>query len=251
MAKGIGQARRGRGHGDVTGESREAVFVPQRSEAPDAIKLDFLTINQQTYDALAPQYAERMLDDIPGDTLLMAPFFRLLAERFPNIPRLELLDVGCGNGLNLRMMDAMGHQPTGIDLSKRMVELSKRTAPAAKVITGNFLDTNLRGSEYHGVFAKSVIHLFPKSYMSDFLARVRFILKPGGVFYLTTTVESKSSEGFSRKIDYRGSPIRFRSRWTEKELTLALAEYDFNIVKQSHNHDVRHKAWMNFWATKE
>ncbi len=211
---------------------------------------DYLSVNRDTYDALVDQYASRMDSDIPGDTMLMALFFRLLWEQFKIKRGLRLLDVGCGNGLNLRMMLEHGHFPTGIDLSPKMADLAKRTAPEANVIVGDFLAQHFPVAHFHGVFAKAIIHLFPKDKVGDFLSLVRHILVPGGVFYVTTTAEEVAREGFAEKIDYVGKPFRYRSRWTTVELKSALIAHGFRINWESFDREhSRNKTWVNFWAT--
>jgi SAM-dependent methyltransferase len=212
---------------------------------------DYLSVNQRTYDDLVEQYAARLTADAPGDTRLMKPFFDLLARQFGSKPRLSLLDVGCGNGLNLRMMTEKGHLATGVDLSPKMSDLARSVAPKAEIVVGDFLRTrDLQVEQYHGVFAKAIVHLFPKRESYSFFARVKQVLRPGGVFYVTTTVEETAEDGaFAPKRDYRGAPIRYRSRWTPDELKEALERNGFLIKKTSKDEEpARNKIWINFWA---
>ena len=212
---------------------------------------DYLSVNRRAYDGLVEQYAARLATDAPRDTLLMEPFFDLLVRQFGSEPPLSLLDVGCGNGLNLRMMTDRGHLATGVDLSPKMSDLARSVAPKAKIEVADFLrPRDLQASQYHGVFAKAIVHLFPKREASSFFARVKKVLRRGGVFYVTTTVEATAEDGaFAPKRDYPGEPIRYRSRWTPDELKKALERNGFRIEKTNKDEEpARNKVWINYWA---
>jgi hypothetical protein len=100
------------------------------------------------------------------------------------------------------------------------------------------------------VFAKAIVHLFPKREAYRFFARVKQVLRRGGVFYVTTTVEETPEDGaFAPKRDYRGAPIRYRSRWTPAELKEALERNGFLIDKTDTDEEpARNKVWINYWA---
>jgi SAM-dependent methyltransferase len=50
---------------------------------------------------------------------------------FATIPVHDVLDLGCGTGGHLLRMTRMGWRPTGVDLSERMLDISRRKLQAA------------------------------------------------------------------------------------------------------------------------
>ena len=70
-------------------------FLTEYRADPRREHLNYLTVNQKAYDALADQYEQRIASDTRGDTMLMAPFFRLLSRQFASQLGLKILDVGC------------------------------------------------------------------------------------------------------------------------------------------------------------
>ena len=83
---------------------------------------NYIEINRTAYDALADGYRARREPDRKKDSVLIRPFVRLLREQFRT--GIHILDLGCGNGLNLSMFADEGFTVTGIDLSARRLEVA-------------------------------------------------------------------------------------------------------------------------------
>lgn len=212
---------------------------------------DYLEANRQTYDALAEQYRDRIKTDRVRDRQLVDPFLRFLRVRFPNTAH-RILDAGCGNGLNLAMFEEEGCLVTGIDMSKRMLEVARQTCPSAKLLEGNILNAKFGIHNFHGVFAKALIHLFPASEIDNLFQRFWTLLIPNGILYVTTTIEAGGFEGFRKKDDYSGGLARFRRSWSEEELLSAVKRNGFKIFNTSSNTEPeRDKVWFNVWAEKQ
>ena len=99
------------------------------------------------------------------------------------------------------------------------------------------------------MFAKAIIHLFPKPDALRVLAKIRNILKQDGIFYVTTTLESSTAECLRPKQDYDGSIVRFRRSWTQEELLASVEDNGFRIIETGYNEEQnRGKRWFNIWA---
>jgi len=211
---------------------------------------DYLTINRATYDALAEEYRGRIVADQDRDKLLIKPFIRLLRERF-NESSIRVIDVGCGGGLNLAMFAENGFDVTGLDFSKRMLDVAHDSCPSANLIHGNVLDYPLLQKSFEGVFAKAIIHLFTLQDARLFLSRIHGILVPGGIFYVTTTIENEIGAGLKIKMDYAGKVARYRRSWPEHELLKTIGLMGFKVLETSCNiESSRGKTWFNVWAEK-
>jgi SAM-dependent methyltransferase len=211
---------------------------------------DYIDVNRAAYDALAKEYRDRREADREKDLSLIEPFVRLVRERFEHHP-IRILDLGCGNGLNLAMFTEEGFEPTGIDISPRMLEVARESCPSAELICDNILDHNFSDGYFHGVFAKAIVHLFPKSDALRLFNKVYRMLKPDGILYVTTTLEPSTMEGLREKSDYHLKAYRYRRTWTECELKDALITSGFRILEFNFNSEPsRQKTWVNFWAVK-
>ena len=145
-----------------------------------------------------------------------------------------------------------GMDVTGIDISQRMLGVAQETCPTAALIHADFLAHSFPHKSFHGVFAKAFIHLFPMPDALRLLGNIHGALLSGGVFYVTTTVESTPSEGLREKTDYGGGILRYRRSWSEDDLRSAVTGADFDIVETGYNQEpARGKRWFNVWAQRK
>jgi uncharacterized protein YceH (UPF0502 family) len=130
------------------------------------------------YDALAPAYAEHLVDELdrkPFDTWLLGRVAGLAAGR-------PVVDVGTGPGHVAAHLAAAGAEVTGIDLSPRMVDEARRRFPDLTFAVGSFSDL-LRPPAASGWGAVTawyaLVHL-AGSELVPAVASLTRVLAPGG-----------------------------------------------------------------------
>jgi 2-polyprenyl-3-methyl-5-hydroxy-6-metoxy-1,4-benzoquinol methylase len=102
----------------------------------------------------------------------------------PTTPRMRILDVGCGTGLNAARLAASGHEVVGIDLSPRAIEKFR-----AKGFEGSVVDIEagplpLPPASFDLVYASEVIEHCVDTVGA--LSSMHSVLKPGGLLLLST-----------------------------------------------------------------
>lgn len=228
-------------NGNVVGE---AIPVSSGPLSAGAAAWDSLVERHcQVYDSLADEYERRVAQLKPA----VKGAIDLLSR---NVRPGPVLDVGCGVGSSLEEMQQRGFEPSGIDISSKMVRLAQRRNPGLSVIRGDFLGTTFN-QRYDAVLALAFIHLFPRRYMSKILHRMRSLLSESGVLYIGTTKADVFQEGFEAKTTYPGAPDRFRVKWTRPEFEKSLSDGGFAIVDSTEISDVFGKVWMDFVATPQ
>lgn len=104
---------------------------------------------------------------------------RIVLDLLPAAGGLRVLDAGCGAGAFLRILQTMGHEAVGIDISREAVETVRRTGARAFVgnpETGEGLGD--AGRNFDVVTALDFLeHTFDPS---SVLRRLSALLKPGG-----------------------------------------------------------------------
>lgn len=92
------------------------------------------------------------------------------------------LEIGCGTGAFARMLSGRAGRVLAIDLSPQMIRLAReRSASCANIdfVEGDVMSRQFSGAEFDCVATLTTLHHLP---IEDALAKVKNILKPGGVF---------------------------------------------------------------------
>ncbi|WP_296493389.1 class I SAM-dependent methyltransferase [Rhodoferax sp.] len=94
----------------------------------------------------------------------------------------ELLDLGCGPGRDLMSFKALGHRVTGLEGSAQLAALARANS-GCPVLEQNFLNLDLPGARFDGVFANAVLFHIPSPALQRVLRALHTALKPGGVLF--------------------------------------------------------------------
>ena len=95
-------------------------------------------------------------------------------------PPFDLLDFGCGPGRDLRTFKALGHRVIGLEGSPRLASMA-RTNSGCEVLEQSFLELDLPGNHFDGVFANAVLFHIPRQALPRVLRELHATLKANGV----------------------------------------------------------------------
>lgn len=140
------------------------------------------------YDRMADAYADDAQHrDLSADyALFLGPF----EGRGP----LELLDLGCGPGRDLRYFASLGHRALGIDGSARFVAMAQ-AASGCRVLKQNLLKLRLPAQHFDGIFACASLFHVPPEKLPDVLRALHRALKPRGVLF-TLNPRGRDEQGW-------------------------------------------------------
>ncbi|ANZ38542.1 methyltransferase type 11 [Lentzea guizhouensis] len=129
------------------------------------------------YDAIARTYLEWSAE-IRDDP--RAHYLGVLDQELAN--NADVLELGCGAGVPSTRRLAERHNVTGVDLSRKQVELAGENVPNARFVKA---DMSVVGFEEHSfdavVALYSILHL-PRAEQPGLFGRIARWLRPGGVF---------------------------------------------------------------------
>ena len=137
------------------------------------------------FEARLTGYEDHMLKNIHG----AEEFYPFTAAALPDAPGAEILDLGCGTGLELRWYFRRNPSAaiTGIDLSAGMLEALEKTYPDKKLhlICGSYFDVPFGKEAFDGAVSVESLHHFTLEEKIPLYAKLHDSLKPGGYFVLT------------------------------------------------------------------
>lgn len=110
-------------------------------------------------------------------------------------PPLDILDLGCGPGRDLREFARRGLRPVGLDGSARFVAMA-RADSGCEVWQQDLLALNLPACRFDGVFANAVLFHVPTNALPAVLRCVFGTLRAGGVLFCSNP-RGNNVEGWS------------------------------------------------------
>ncbi|HVP50908.1 MAG TPA: class I SAM-dependent methyltransferase [Terriglobales bacterium] len=106
--------------------------------------------------------------------------------RRAGIHRGRIVDLGCGSGIWAAELTRWGYDVVGVDISRAMIRLARKRAPAAKFVNASFLRAQLPRCDAVTAIGECLNYTFDgrnsRRELARFFRRVSEALRPGGVF---------------------------------------------------------------------
>ncbi|NOY98373.1 MAG: methyltransferase domain-containing protein [Chloroflexi bacterium] len=142
-------------------------------------------------------------------------------------PAGRVLDIGCGPGFFLEAASEAGYDVWGIDPSEYIVQVAQKKF-GQQIHRGTIADVNFEPESFDLVTAFDVFeHIYQPV---DFLSRVHRLLKPNGVFAITTPNPASLLARISGKSWVSFKMPEHVFYWSPKTVRRAL-ERDFDILE--------------------
>ncbi len=194
-------------------------------------------------------YDEHMLTDIAG----AKEFYGFTALQLPMEAESEVLDLGCGTGLELEeyfKLDSEAHV-TGIDLSEAMLSALSAKFPEKRLnlIVGSYFDVPFERGKYDAAVSVESLHHFTEEQKLSLYKKLFEALKDGGYFILTDYFAE--SEALEREYFENLRRLKEEQNITDGDFyhydTPLTVGHEINILKEAGFTDV--KALKNWGAT--
>ena len=189
--------------------------------------------------------ARRFADEYSSDDAFDSPFRygrhlidRAWAQCVAELPEhAKCLDIGCGVGVYLECLLALGFDVTGIEPSAEMRRLAAEHVPMALVSDGSVLELAAGEAAYDFVYAIEVFRYLGAADNEAGHREIVRVLKPGGI-YFGTYVNKWALDGFRQFVwlnataaRLRGVPPRYHVEFeTPASIEATLREAGFSQV---------------------
>lgn len=118
-----------------------------------------------------------------------AGFYLFTAEQLPKAAGAEVLDLGCGTGLELEeyLRVNPGAHITGIDLSEAMLRTLAGKFPDKhlNLVKGSYFEVPFEKGKFNAAVSVESLHHFTREQKLSLYRKLLSALKPGGYFILT------------------------------------------------------------------
>ncbi|MFD5137847.1 class I SAM-dependent methyltransferase [Streptomyces sp. NPDC058378] len=157
------------------------------------------------YDGIVELYASMFADQLETQ-----PFARSMIGTFAELVRgtgnLRTADVGCGPGHLTAMLDGLGLDAFGLDLSPAMVDHARRAHPALRFDEARMGAMPVEDGALGGVLAHySMIHTPPEE-LPALLAEQFRVLAPGGLILVSFFGTDGAAQNEPVRFDHKVAP---------------------------------------------
>jgi ubiquinone/menaquinone biosynthesis C-methylase UbiE len=172
------------------------------------------------YDRLAEKWAGQHNDKrFWGEE--MDRFFELL-------PGKKVLEIGSGGGRDAEEIIRNGYDYVGTDVSNGLLKVARKRNPEEKFINTSIYDLDFPDNSFDGFWASAVFLHIPKSRIGEALTRLRNVVKPGGIGFISL----KRGEGEVEEVQ------TFEDGAKLERLFAYYKDSEFSNVLKRNNYDV-------------
>jgi len=191
--------------------------------------IEYEEINERAFDFLAVRYAEKE-NELYHHNSLIERFSQYLQTNFNNP---SILEIGPGSGFMLNHFSEKRFKTTAIDISSKIIEISRRKFSHINYVHSDFLRYNFSNEKFSGIFANSVLHLFQREKIEMAFDKIYTILEDSGCFYFSIPLFDEFKEEVIKRGAKEDSVLEYRTRYTKEELTNILSDSRFNLIEES------------------
>jgi SAM-dependent methyltransferase len=192
------------------------------------------------------QKIARVYDNIAGiyQDIINQPtdYLEEFTSRLPE--RARILDVGCGIGTDAGYLDQKGHRVSGIDLSRKMLDIARQNHPGVEFFLQDLRYPDFPRPSFDGILAAfSLIHL-RKDDVIPTLKRYNSLLKPSGLLFLV--LQSGPSQELFLTEPFKPDETTFLNIISEDEAGHILQRGGFEIILTRRRQPDRHHKEFDF-----
>lgn len=206
---------------------------------------DFFAVRVDGYD-------EHMMSNVEK----AADFYAYTASLLPKTAGSNVLDLGCGTGLELE--EYFGFNPqakvTGIDLSEAMLNALKAKFPEKDLtlVQASYFDVPLGENVYDAAVSVESLHHFKDEMKESLYRKLRTALKTGGTFVLTDCFAE--SDELEKEYFETLARLKKEQGLSENEFyhfdTPLTVEHEMDVLRRAGFRDVRiDKRWSEKTCT--
>ena len=212
-------------------------------------KLSEVEITRRTYDEIAEDYVRNLKNPYLGGS---EAYHEMAVDRFVSLlpsPQTRTLDMGCGFGHDLGYLLAKKLNVCGIDISRSMLSLARRSSPAAPLCQMDMRRLNFRPESFGGVWAAHCLYHIPRRDIGQVINGIRYVLQARGAFFCSLKLgEGAGIDTDRQAVSYPGKP-RYYALYTESEVREMLGGFD--IVEWDVKPEIYYgSAWLYVWSKK-
>ena len=147
-----------------------------RLKTEELDEIETVTLDHYNHNAEAFWSGTKDHDVVQNYEAFLSPFAK--GEK------LDILDLGCGPGRDVKYFQSLGHAVVGLDGSEVFCSMAQQYT-GCQVLYQKFLSLELASHSFDGIFANASLFHVPSTELPRVLYDLHTALRPGGVLFLS------------------------------------------------------------------
>ncbi|MCX7102814.1 MAG: class I SAM-dependent methyltransferase [Methylobacter sp.] len=172
-----------------------------KQQPVDLDQVETVTLSHYNQNADAFWHGTKDHDVIQNYEAFLAPF--------PKDKNLDILDLGCGPGRDVKYFQSLGHRPVGLDGSEVFCAMA-RSYTGCEILHQKFLSLELPRHAYDGIFANASLFHVPSQELPRVLGELYTALRPDGILFLSNPRgegEGWSDQRYGHHLEFESSKL--------------------------------------------
>ena len=162
----------------------------------------------------------------------------------------NVLDLGIGEGQNSIPLSELGYNITGIDSSKKALEICKNSSSNIKLFEGDIRNFNIEQNKYDFIMSRCVLHFLHKNDVYDIIKNIKNNLKPNGLVYISVfstddpslkfKIRTPDFDTLENNIFYKVLDDTYSSYFSKDEILKLFSDFNTILISDEYSMDLGH-----------
>lgn len=162
----------------------------------------------------------------------------------------NILDLGIGEGQNSIVLSELGYNITGVDVSKKSLDICKSNSSNIELIQSDIRNFTIEKDKYDLIMSRCALHFLHKNDVKNIINNMKSNLKENGLVYIS--VFSTENPSFHKKLDndnfeilennmlHNKSDDTYTSFFTKEEILELFSEFKTILISDEYSLDLSH-----------
>ena len=162
----------------------------------------------------------------------------------------NILDLGIGEGQNSIALSNLGFTVTGIDSSKKALDICRNRCPNIKLIQEDIRNFNIATNKYDLIMSRCVLHFLHKNDVYTIIKDIKNKLKPHGLVYISVfstddpslklKCQNSNFVTMGNNIFHKILDDTYLSYFSKKEILEIFSDFNTIFIADEYSMDLSH-----------
>ena len=161
-----------------------------------------------------------------------------------------VLDLGIGEGQNSITLSELGYNVTGVDCSKKALDICKNKSSNIKLVESDIRNFNIEQNKYDFIMSRCVLHFLHKNDVYNIIKNIKNNLKPSGLVYISVfstddpslkfKIRTPDFDTLENNVFHKVLDNTYSSYFSKKEILELFSDFNTILISDEYSMDLGH-----------